>query len=167
MPAAIFEPQNAASLKAYADITIALFPLDVFSGYNAITLELGRCATNNYTADHHVESVDWAGIDGNNPLARDATLPLMDGICQVKCHCNFRGLNKTVSTLPRCTDEPDDPKAATWCSLCGPKYNKPIEIDLYQCTTPGVTKDVCPGPKTPPSRTKQWEQVLADLLGST
>ena len=36
---------------------------------------------------------------------------------QVKCDCNFEGANKTVSQLPTCKDEPDDPKAAKWCSL--------------------------------------------------
>ena len=34
---------------------------------------------------------------------------LMDGVCQEKCTCSFGG-NKTVP-LPKCQDQPDDPKA--------------------------------------------------------
>jgi hypothetical protein len=167
MPAAIFEPQNAASLKAYADITIALYPYNQFHHENQIILELGRCGQgqNNYTKYEGFKSVDWVGIAGGKG-GKGSPLPLMDVICQVKCHCNFRGFNTTVPNLPTCTDEPDDPQAATWCSLCGPKFNSPIDINLFRCTKSGVLKDVCAGPKTPPSRTKKWEQVLADLLRS-
>merc|ERR1712166_99253 len=151
MPDAIFDPSNAASLKAYEDLTIALFGFDVFHR-KTVVLELGRCATNNFTTPTGQKTIDWTGVN------------MMDGICQWKCDCNFRGANKTVPDLPTCTDEPDDPKAAKWCSLCGPKYNKNIKIDVFKCNVPGVIREVCPGP-LPSSRSKSREQVLKDLFG--
>ena len=36
-----------------------------------------------------------------------------------------------VADKPYCKDAPDDPKAGKWCSLCGPKYNSYIKIQLY------------------------------------
>ena len=44
--------------------------------------------------------------------------------------CNFGG-NKTVP-LPQCSDHPDDPKAGKFCSLCGPKFNKPIGVQCFK-----------------------------------
>ena len=148
------------------NITIALYSYDRLHHGNDVALELGRCAANNYTNAAGKRTVDWTGwtVDGAIDGPRK---PLMDGICREKCNCEFadtRGLRKAFPPrLPTCVDEPDDPKAAKWCSLCGPKFNSPININLFRCTTPGVRKEVCPGPKPPPSRTKLWGQLLADL----
>ena len=63
---------------------------------------------------------------------------LMDGICAKQCHCSFRNGktgNRTSLLLPPCEDEPDQPAAETWCSLCGPKFNKPIDIELHTCSS--------------------------------
>ena len=60
--------------------------------------------------------------------------------------CNFGG-NKTVP-LPQCSDHPDDPKAGKFCSLCGPKYNKPIEISMFECGNRDESS--CPGPNNAP-----------------
>ena len=87
----------------------------------------------------------------------------MEGICKVKCRCNFTDARTSTGQLPKCKDEPDDPTAATWCSLCGPMFNKPIQINLFSCPAVGVRKEVCPGPKMLPV-TKDWAKVLKDLL---
>ena len=43
--------------------------------------------------------------------------------CEARCGCG--GL------LNPCKDVPDDPAKHTYCSLCGPKYNGPIEVQMY------------------------------------
>jgi uncharacterized surface protein with fasciclin (FAS1) repeats len=149
MPDVIFEPSNAAALKAYEAATIALF---TFCNSTRTTwggkkthgcsktpfLELGRCASKNYTEPFRYEPFDTVAW---------APHQLMDEVCQKKCMCNFSG-NKTVP-LPKCQDEPDDPEAGNFCSLCGPKYNKPIEISMFECGN--LDKTSCPGPNASPS----------------
>ena len=44
--------------------------------------------------------------------------------CMARCGCG--GL------LNPCKDVPDDPAKHTYCSLCGPKYNAPIDVQLYK-----------------------------------
>jgi len=140
MPPAIFEPSNAAALRAYEDITIALYGEFELCEKKGPLMELGRCATNNYTKFAGSEKTNWAPEQ------------LMYGICAKQCKCNFcvQGggcTNCTQSTLPKCADIPDDPKTAHWCSLCGPKYNKPILTNVYTCGQSGDRRVVCPGPE--------------------
>ena len=99
-------------------------------------LELGRCASKNYT------------LGGYEPFDTVAWAPhhLMNEVCQKKCMCNFSG-NKTVP-LPKCQDQPDDPKAGNFCSLCGPKYNKNIVISMFECGNQDESS--CPGPNPGP-----------------
>lgn len=61
------------------------------------------------------------------------TSALMGPICLKQCKCIGEGATWTPETAdyPYCRDAPDDPKAGTWCSLCGPKYNSYIKIQLY------------------------------------
>ena len=137
MPDAIFDPSNAATLKAYEDITIALF--GAFGGLEKVNLELGRCEGKNYTRPNlYPTKVDWAPKQ------------LMRGICAAKCKCNF----------PECPDAPDDPSAGTWCSLCGPKFNAPITVQAYQC---GLAPGQCKGPD-PKTLVADSAQVVEDLL---
>jgi len=129
LPTALFEPQNAAALARYVNITIDLFRVDI--GYDfglPLSLELGACKdagkTAKFTNPLGSQKVDWA------PAA------LMEGICAVQCGCNFQGGSKSakLKALPVCKDAPDDPSAMKWCSLCGPLYNKPIDVKLYGCS---------------------------------
>ena len=84
---------------------------------------------------------------------------LMDAICQKQCLCNYDGKNRTTP-LPKCPDVPDDPKAGKWCSLCGPKYNAPIQIDLFRCKD-RFNATNCPGPKgVPGTGTKRAAQLM-------
>jgi len=135
MPSAIFEPSNAAALKAYEVLTIEFYRvIDILSVPLDVNLELGRCSDNNYNISAGTKTVDWA------PSV------LMNDICAKQCHCSFKG--NLTSSLPQCTDEPDNPKAGTWCSLCGPKFNAPITINLYSCHQAFNAK-LCPGPAHP------------------
>ena len=111
MPASLFESQNAAALKRYINITIDLYHFSL-STYKT-QLELGRCKDIGYTTylGPSSKNIQWA------PPA------LMKGICQAQCNCLF------PST---CRDQPDDPAAGKWCSLCGPKYNEPIAIEQWE-----------------------------------
>ena len=43
-----------------------------------------------------------------------------------RCGCNY----------PACRDQPDDPAAGKFCSLCGPKYNSDITINLWNKPNP-------------------------------
>jgi uncharacterized surface protein with fasciclin (FAS1) repeats len=126
LPAAIFEPGNFAALQEYKDITIKLFEVTNGRFEFGVSMEVGRCADlyapggPRWTRPAGTRKVDWSPAG------------LMDGICAEKCNCNFRNGNQT--SLPRCIDEPDDPAAMTWCSLCGPKFNQPIDINLHGCS---------------------------------
>mmetsp|Transcript_25079 Transcript_25079/g.65406 ORF Transcript_25079/g.65406 Transcript_25079/m.65406 type:complete len:354 (-) Transcript_25079:78-1139(-) len=43
--------------------------------------------------------------------------------CKARCGCG--------GIFNPCKDMPDDPATHTYCSLCGPKYNGPINVQLY------------------------------------
>ena len=142
MPAAIFDPSNAAKLKAYEDLTIALYGDYAYGFKLDLHLELGRCADKGYTKPTlYPFKLPWAPKQ------------LMSAICSKQCKCNF----------PDCPDQPDDPSAGTWCSLCGPKFNAPIVLKVYQCAN-----GRCAGPddtgKNTTSAAEKWLQVLKDLL---
>jgi len=158
MPDAIFEPSNAAALKAYEDITLALYGDYTYGSKRDLHLKLGRCADTGYTKkEPYPIKADWAPTK------------LMVGICADKCRCNFCQNNTTIpsqankcepSSLPFCKDAPDDPSAHKWCSLCGPKYNQPIAINMFDCAAVGHS---CPKPQAK-KPAADLAQVLKDLL---
>merc|ERR1740133_647338 len=118
MPASLFDPENAAALKRYKEITV------MFYDYSSLVpelgqLELGRCKDIGYDSD--------AG--GSQGTAWTPGKKLMGPICAEQCHCSYGSYGNT--SYPHCKDQPDDPKAGKWCSLCGPKYNQPITVELY------------------------------------
>jgi hypothetical protein len=55
------------------------------------------------------QSVSWTSPD------------LMKYTCNTLCSCNY----------PSCPDAPDAPKNHRYCSLCGPKFNQPIEVKFW------------------------------------
>ena len=108
MPASLFEPQNAAALQRYINITIDLYRIpDPYVSQ----LKLGRCRDIGFSVPlgYLRSKVEWA------PPA------LMNDICKVQCNCVF----------PGCPNQPDDPASGKWCSLCGPKYNEPISVEAW------------------------------------
>ena len=116
MPASLFDPSNAKALQRYKDITIEFYKYAFADSLSK--LEVGRCKdTTSKDGPFPIQGIGWA------PGA------LMSPICAEKCHCTY-GCAGTPK-LPYCKDRPDDPKAGEFCSLCGPKYNQPIMIDLY------------------------------------
>eukprot|EP01051_Picozoa_sp_SAG22_P002006 SAG22_NODE_85_length_21510_cov_6.472187_12_plen_57_part_00 len=52
----------------------------------------------------------------------------MKPICELHYECDYA---HHPGAIPR-KDVPDDPLAANWCSLCGPKFNRPIEIQCFK-----------------------------------
>jgi len=117
MPASIFLPENAAALQRYIDITVKFYtPGRIWTNDNGWTgLEAGRCQDIDYpNARAGQQSVPWANG------------ALMTPICKEQCHCNFGSY--PASGFPACKDQPDDPRAGKFCSLCGPKYNKVIDL---------------------------------------
>ena len=139
MPPAIFNKENEAALQMYIDATLAFAWIPLFPLYN---LEPGTCSAKGFT--------DNDGVPGISPMlnvpCRDIKEPyehgflpdnrtidwapkkLMQPICLEHCECNYRGGDSRTS----CKDVPDDPLAASWCSLCGPKFNRPIEIQCFK-----------------------------------
>ena len=140
MPAAIFEPKNKAALRAYKQLTISLYQYVTPLYSQDVHLELGRCADLGYTRQNmYATKADWA------PNV------LMTGICASKCECQFCDSTPSRtfpcpsgSILPKCQDEPDNPRAGKFCSLCGPKFNKPIAVKTFQCSKKNFP---CRGPK--------------------
>ena len=108
MPAELFEPQNIVALARYVTLTVKSYSS---LGMGNQTLGLGRCnQKTNYTCG-------GSGVQGINWV----TSALMQPICKAQCDCNY----------PACRDQPDDPEAGKFCSLCGPKYNSDIVINLW------------------------------------
>jgi len=114
MPASMFSRSLASrlALKRYADLTVKSYNTfamtnDDDEGKNH--LQVGRCADVGYTVKQsQMGGIGWAPND------------LMSGICQTQCGCDYP-----------CADQPDQPSRGKWCSLCGPKYNSYITIQLY------------------------------------
>lgn len=51
-------------------------------------------------------------------------------ICTEHCGCNYGSPDPDPATT--CKDVPDNPLAARWCWLCGPKFNAPIDIHCFK-----------------------------------
>ena len=108
IPPALFAPSNAGKLAQYAALTVALYSVESFP--SIAKLQLGQCSGIGYNRTIGVKSANWAPD------------VLMGPICKARCNCVY----------PECPDQPDDPAAGKWCSLCGPRYNPSATIvDLY------------------------------------
>lgn len=105
MPASLFDPSNKAALERYISITEEFYKYQYAPTLSK--LEVGRCRdTGVYT------SGGQGGISGISWTNK----ALIGPICKEQCP-NGGG---------------DDPANGKFCSLCGPKYNSPISIKLYQ-----------------------------------
>ena len=69
----------------------------------------GPCPGPNFRSNGTLQ-IDW--FEGFKPW------------CKARCGCG--GL------LNPCKDMPDDPATHTYCSLCGPKYNAPIDLQIMK-----------------------------------
>ena len=108
IPTALFGPSNSAELQRYIDITIKL--------YGPQKLELGMCKDLDYTKNL-----------GGRSSAAWTSPELMGPICKLQCGCAY----------PDCPDQPDDPAAGKFCSLCGPRFNQYAAISLFGYCPPG------------------------------
>ena len=82
VPAAIFEPANAAALRAYETATVEFYHV------SGSQLQLGACSASGYTK-----------AAGTAPGTPWTSIGLMATECDLKCSC----------TYPSCPDVPDDP----------------------------------------------------------
>jgi len=141
MPNSLFDPENKVALDRYINVTLSLWQVYIGNIRRGPLMELGRCGNgeNNYTTPK------TAGGGVPYELVNWAPVPLMKGICQEKCNCDFENIRS-------CPDVPDDPAAEEWCSLCGPKFNANINIYLFVCKKSGYQPEVCAGPKLPPTK---------------
>jgi uncharacterized surface protein with fasciclin (FAS1) repeats len=161
MPASLFELQNVRQLASYAGLTTKLyFSLGMDAG---TTLKLGRCKKRGYCVKQsQVDGISWTPtscVGFSSPICTN----LMDGICKRQCGCEY----------PSCPDQPDNPSAGTWCSLCGPKYNGNVKIQLYNRPNSAYDDDdgefnddggpACGGKPTPAPPTK----TIVDLAIAT
>ena len=126
-------------MSQYIDATLAFAWIPAYPWRH---LELGTCSGKGFTE----LSTDNPGINpllnipcvdipsGPSPFLPDnrtidwAPAKLMQPICLEHCECDY----SARSELPPCKDVPDNPLAASWCSLCGPKFNKPIEVQCFK-----------------------------------
>lgn len=99
---------GAVELQRYIDITIKL--------YGPQKLELGMCKDLDYTKNL-----------GGRSSAAWTSPELMGPICKLQCGCAY----------PDCPDQPDDPAAGKFCSLCGPRFNQYAAISLFGYYPPG------------------------------
>jgi hypothetical protein len=137
MPSAMFDKENAAALQMYIDATLAFEWVPPYSWRH---LELGTCSGKG-NIDTGVPGIspmlNIPCIDipsGPSPFLPDnrtidwGPAKLMKPICLQHCECDYRG---DPEGNP-CKDVPDNPSAASWCSLCGPRFNRPMEIQCFK-----------------------------------
>jgi hypothetical protein len=129
-------------LSQYIDATLAFAWLPAIRPRRH--LELGTCAGKGFTDNDgvpgirpllNIPCVDIPLIpSGPSPFLPDnrtidwAPAKLMQPICLEHCECDYSAQPGTI----HCKDVPDNPLAASWCSLCGPKFNKPIEVQCFK-----------------------------------
>lgn len=113
VPPALFEPQNKAILDEYIKVTIDGFAAG-FTG-----LQQTSCSELGYTRPGTPLQypVQWGPDYWMAPL------------CRSKCDCTYT--NRANSAPDACQDVPDKPSIGQYCSLCGPKYNKPMPVEMY------------------------------------
>lgn len=124
MPDALFEPENKAALQAYIKVTIDLYHITDGnpSDKQKVQLKQGTCKENGFGTLLPGCPQRHPNCSNPNPITAEwAPKKMMKVICGTACNCNY----------PGCPDVPDDPKTMHWCSLCGPKYNAPIKVTLY------------------------------------
>jgi len=109
MPPTLFEPQNHQILQEYINATLA-FSNKVQREWPELVL--GQCNEIGYSRP--------APCFGSSE-AQWAPAQFMGPICSKHCGCLY----------PHCKDVPDNPAAATWCSLCGPRYNGPVNVECW------------------------------------
>jgi len=137
MPALLFDPKYKSFLKKYTKATIKYYGLAV-----------GRCPDTPSRAysPKVVNYTQFAGT-GTAKWLPNAFVPL----CRELCNCNptstwnpsFPNGAKICKDTPlncACADVPDVPSKGQFCSLCGPKYNAPIQIKLWD--VPGATTEM-------------------------
>jgi uncharacterized surface protein with fasciclin (FAS1) repeats len=138
MPISIFDKENAHALQMYIDVTLAFAWLPFYPWRH---LELGTCSGAGFTDNDGVPSINPIL---NIPCREIRTLPtpflpdnrtinwapdkLMEPLYLEHCECDYHG----IVPKDRCKDVPDNPLAANWCSLCGPLFNRPIEIQCFK-----------------------------------
>ena len=125
------------AVTAYVQATIDMWS-DNFLG--PMTMSQKPCEHNRAWVQNGTKEIDWLGtIQGNFGFPK---------FCSKRCKCSLPGDRKPQ--YPACTDKPDQPPY--YCSLCGPKFNAPIEIKFWYPTglapppppcTPGGTPETC------------------------
>jgi len=106
VPAELFK--KPVRLLLYVQATISLYGASQFKGPQPGELKLGQCRNHGYLHDaHQTMQAQWTPIDLQGP------------VCEKRCHCQWPAY-ATKTRLPACTDQPDDPSAGHYCSLCGP-----------------------------------------------
>ena len=125
MPEFLFQPQNSVALKAYINVTIALYHIKDGnpSDPGRTQLRQGTCKENGFGTllPGCPSRKPNCAYPNPKPNVEWAPKKMMSAICDSACNCNY----------PNCPDVPDDPKNMHWCSLCGPRYNAPINVTLY------------------------------------
>lgn len=118
-------------------------PADIWADSNAVREYIGA-TIQWYNLDGiqlKQKPCDRAGRRQKGSLNVSWTTPtLMKNTCSNVCDCNY----------PLCPDSPDNPRNSQYCSLCGPKFNAPIEVKFWVTVGPNPG----PAPSPPPAGCK-------------
>jgi len=144
MPNDIWKDPHAVEL--YVNFTIKLWSLHVTPPILNFAFPLRQLACSDHTETYKPTPTNPHGPHGNHTVTVGpyphgphgsqqinwSSNTLMKMTCDVFCDC----------TYPNCPDVPDKPGAHRYCSLCGPKFNAPINVSYYFSVTPPATPGV-------------------------
>lgn len=130
-PFSFTNPSNANGGRCGEVDAASRMPDEIWSDSNAVDEYVATTiALYNVGGAKLVNSLcDRTGRTQNGSAVASWTSPdLMRLTCQDKCLCKYP-----------CPDQPDQPfPLHLYCSLCGPKYNQPIEVKLWIKTSSGA-----------------------------
>jgi len=157
MPPSLFEPQNAAELQRYIKVTTKLY--GAAAGRCADVNKHEKYGAGNFTQFDGIVKASWFPTSEFTPLCREICGCTPDGVWQPGSK-----VCKETPLYCACQDVADDPSESKFCSLCGPKFNDPIDISLY--VRPGTQSIVGLAVNSPDLSTLVTALKAADLVGT-
>jgi hypothetical protein len=127
MPDDIWDDPKAVA--AYVEATTSSY-FNAFFGGNELLQK--PCEHNRAWVQNGTLQIDWLGKNPEEGFG---------SFCEKRCHCSLPGGRNSKS--PPCTDVSDSPPK--FCSLCGPKFNAPIDVYFYYPTGLSPPPPPCAG----------------------
>lgn len=139
MPADIFQDPDA--VEKYVNFTVKFYYIFFSYGMEQLpcaehTVVRGGKTVGPFRVQHGgYDNVSWTSPG------------LMAETCEAFCGCQYKSPGRrplpSPPAPPLCKDDIHDaPLAHKYCSLCGPKFNAPVHIDLYYEHYPPTSEEV-------------------------